>query len=257
MRFHNQTAIVTGGATGIGYATAKRLASEGAKVVIAGRRKDTGLNAEKELRACGLEVKFHTCDVSLEHEVDALIGFTKETYGSLDILVNNASMSNTIEFMSPDTEKWKQVFDVTVNGTYYCSRSAARIMEEQGKGGRIINVSSINGYRAAEGTSHYNAGKGAMDQLTRCMAMELSPLGILVNGVAPGFVDTPMSIVDGENELDSEWFRSIYVERRKIPVQRAGQPEEIANVIAFLASREVSYMCGVIIPVDGGLSITF
>jgi len=257
MRFEGLTAVVTGGATGIGYAIAERLASEGARVVIAGRRTTTGEEAEAALRGQGFEAAFHSCDVSDETQADRLMAFAAERYGGVDILVNNAALSETIGFLDRDTARWRKVFDVTVNGTHFCSRAAAERMIAAGRGGYIVNISSINGYRAAEGTSHYNAGKGAMDQLTRCMAVELAPHGIRVNGVAPGFIDTPMSVVDGENELETDWFQSIYVGRGKIPLRRAGRPEEIAGVVAFLASPDASYLCGAIIPADGGLSVTF
>lgn len=257
MRFANKAAIITGGATGIGLAAARRLGLEGAKVAIAGRRGDVGEEAAAQLQEAGIEAAFFRCDVSVLEEVERLMEAVQRQYGAIDILVNNAAYANTIDFLSPETERWRHVFDVTVNGTYYCSRAAALVMAQQAGGGRIINVSSINGYRALEGSSHYNAGKGAMDQLTRCMAAELAPLGIRVNGIAPGFIDTAMSVIDGENELETDWFKSIYVERRKIPVARAGLPEEVAAVIAFLASEDASYLCGAILPVDGGLSITF
>jgi NAD(P)-dependent dehydrogenase (short-subunit alcohol dehydrogenase family) len=123
--------------------------------------------------------------------------------------------------------------------------------------GSIVNVSSINAHRALDLSSHYNAAKGALDQLTRCIAFELSPYQIRVNGVAPGFIETPMSIVNGVKEHETEEFQNYYVNMRKIPLARHGQPEEVANVILFLASEEASYIQGAIIPVDGGLSNTF
>lgn len=147
--------------------------------------------------------------------------------------------------------------DIIVNGAWFCSQSAAAHMIREGIQGHIVNVSSINAYRALPDSSHYNAAKGALDQLTRCLSVELMEHGIRVNGVNLGFIDTPMSIVDGENELESEWFRSMYVRHKKIPQQRAGQPEEAAGAIAFLASADASYICGATIPVDGGLSVTF
>lgn len=124
-------------------------------------------------------------------------------------------------------------------------------------GGAIVNISSINGHRALDSSSHYNAGKGAVDQLTRCLALELADHGIRVNAVAPGFVDTPMSIVDGENELESTGFKTIYVDGGRIPMRRAGSADEIASVVAFLASPAAAYVCGAIVPVDGGLAVTY
>ena len=130
-------------------------------------------------------------------------------------------------------------------------------MVDRSSGGRIVNVSSINAFLGLLQSSHYNTAKGAVDQLTRCLAVEWAPYGILVNGVAPGYVDTPMSIVDGVNELETEEFQEIYVRRRRIPLARAAQPQEIAEVVAFLASDRCTYMTGHTIVVDGGLTVTF
>lgn len=256
-RFHGKSVLVTGGATGVGYAAAHRFALEGARVVITGRRHEVGANAEQSLRAEGLDVRFVAGDVADESSVKRMIGQTIDLHGKIDILVNNAAIANSIRFLGADRVKWKQVFDVIVDGTYFCTQEAALHMVAAGIKGHIVNVSSINGSRALEQSSHYNAAKGAMDQLTRNTALELIDHGIRVNGLSLGFIDTPMSVVDGENELESDWFRSIYVERGKIPQRRAAQPAEVAAAIAFLASEDASYICGAVIPVDGGLSITF
>jgi NAD(P)-dependent dehydrogenase (short-subunit alcohol dehydrogenase family) len=256
-RFKGKSAVITGGATGVGYAAAQRFAEEGAKVAIIGRRKDVGEEAEKRLQGLGLEVRFIQGDVSDEDSVRSFINQAAEFHGCVDILVNNAAMFYPLRFLGAERKEWRKVFDVILDGAYYCSQEAAQHMVSQGIQGHIINVSSINAYRVLEDSSHYNSAKGALDQLTRCMAMELICQGIRVNGVSLGFIETPMSIIDGENELETDWFQSIYVERKKIPQQRAGQPEEVAGVIAFLASADSSYLCGAMIPVDGGLSNTF
>jgi NAD(P)-dependent dehydrogenase (short-subunit alcohol dehydrogenase family) len=258
-RFEGKSVLVTGGATGIGYATALRFLTEGASVAILGRRESVGLAALEGLRASvpGGRAIFVQGDVAKEEDVVRCVGEVVETFGGVDVLVNNAATATSVDFAAAETSEWKPVFDVIAFGTYFCSRTVARHMIERGVGGAIVNVSSINAYRALPLSSHYNAAKGASDQLTRCAAVELAPHGIRVNAVNPGFVDTPMSVVDGENELESDWFKDIYVERRKIPQARAGAPEEIASVVAFLASDDASYLCGATIPVDGGLSVTF
>lgn len=258
MRFENQSVLVTGGATGIGYAITKRFASEGAKVVMVGRREEVGKKADQELTEQGLDVHFVQGDVSVQEDVERFVQATVELNGKIDVLVNNAAMSNEMKFLDKDTAKWRKVFNVILDGAYLCSRTAAQSMIDAGIQGKIVNVSSINAYRALYGSSHYNAAKGALDQLTRCMSLELAEHGIRVNGVGPGFVDTPMSVLEnGENELESDWFQSIYVDNQKIPLKRAGLPEEIASVVSFLSSPDASYICGATIPVDGGLSITF
>jgi NAD(P)-dependent dehydrogenase (short-subunit alcohol dehydrogenase family) len=256
-RFVDKSVLITGGATGVGYATAERFATEGAKVVITGRRQDVGTVAANRLKEQGLDVSFIAADVTDENEVKLLFNKSIELNGKVDVLVNNAAISYPIRFLGADYNKWRNVFDVIVNGTYFCSQEAAQHMVSNQIKGSIINVSSVNAYRALQDSSHYNAAKGALDQLTRCMALELIDYGIRVNGANLGFIDTPMSIIEGENELETDWFKSIYVEQKKIPQRRAGQPFEVANVLTFLASEDASYLCGAMIPVDGGLSITF
>lgn len=159
--------------------------------------------------------------------------------------------------MKESTKRWRAVFDVIVDGAYLCTKYAAAKMIEQGTGGAIVNISSINSMRALKLSSHYNAAKGALDQLTRCTAVELSPHGIRVNAVAPGFINAGLSVVSGINELETEEFLESYIKQRKIPLARPGEPAEIAQIVAFLASAESSYIQGAIIPADGGLSITF
>lgn len=256
-RFEGKVALVTGGATGVGYATASRLASEGAQVVITGRRVDIGEQAARELSGQGLAVEFIAGDVADEQSVRSVVEHIDRIYGRLDILVNNAASFQSMRFLGANRAEWRKVFDIIVDGTYYCTQAAAQLMVSKGIRGHIVNVSSINGQRALEESSHYNAAKGAMDQLTRNTALELMDEGIRVNGVALGFIETAMSVVDGVVEHETDWFKSIYVGRGKIAQRRQGQPEEAAGVIAFLASEDASYLCGAIIPVDGGLSITF
>ncbi|MFD0711815.1 SDR family NAD(P)-dependent oxidoreductase [Paenibacillus sp. GCM10027626] len=256
-RFNNRTVVITGGATGIGLATAKLFAAEGANVLIAGRNVFNGEQALNELREIGGHPLFVRTDVSNEEDVKRMIEAAVEHTGRVDVLVNNAAMFYESDFLSETTDRWRAVFDTIINGSYWGSKYAAQAMIDRGIRGAVVNVSSINGYRALNRSSHYNAAKGALDQLTRCTALELAPHGIRVNGVAPGFIDTGLSVVGGVNELETEWFKDYYVGMRKIPQARAGQVDEVASVIAFLVSEAASYVQGVTIPVDGGLSVTF
>lgn len=256
-RMQGRVALVTGGASGIGLAIARRLAGEGAAVAIMDRVAEAGERVESELRDEGLTVQFFAGDVTEEAEVATVVAGVGAALGTVDLLVNDAAISAESDFLATDMPDWRRVFDVIVVGSLLMSRAVARQMVAHGAQGSIINVSSINGNRGAPSSSHYNAGKGALDQITRCLAIELAPHRIRVNAIAPGFVDTPMSIVEGKSELETDWFRHLYVEGRRIPLQRPAHPDEMAGVVAFLASDDASYLCGATVPVDGGLSITF
>ena len=172
-------------------------------------------------------------------------------------MVNNAGIFYPADFLTTPFAEWQKAVDVMYFGAVHCSQAAARAMVAQGHGGQIVNVSSVNAFLGAPLSSHYNTAKGAIDQLTRCLAVELAPLGILVNGVAPGFVETPMAIIDGVSEHSTAEFQQFYVQRRRIPLARPAEPSEIAVVIAFLAEGSATYLTGHTIVVDGGLSVTF
>lgn len=153
-----------------------------------------------------------------------------------------------------DLEQWRQPFDLMVNGAVNLTRLAVPFMRE---GGRIIHITSIHGQCAERNANSYSMAKVALKQYCRVLALKLASHGILVNAIAPGFVNTPMSVVDGVNELETEWFRKNYVEGHHLPLRRAGRPEEIAGVAWFLAGPDASYMTGQVLTVDGGFTITF
>lgn len=250
-----KVALVTGAARGIGRAVAEAFVREGAAVMIADLLSDAGEATAAELRAKGGQVAFVQGDVT--RDAEAMAAATVAAFDRLDILVNNAGVFYNADALNIPFEEWLKAVDVIFYGTFHCSRAAARVMVEQRQGGRIVNVSSVNAFLGMAQSSHYNAAKGAVDQLTRCLAVEWAPYGILVNSVAPGFVDTPMSIVNGVNELETPEFQEFYVRRRRIPLARAAQPAEIAEAVSFLASPRASYITGHTLVVDGGLSITF
>jgi len=250
-----KVALVTGGASGIGRATAVALAREGAAVMIADLQRSAGAAAAAAISAGGGRAGFVEADVT--RDAERMVAASLERFGRLDILVNNAGVFYPANFLTTPFSAWMRAVEVIYHGAFHCAQAAAREMVRRGEGGRIVNISSVNAFLGAPQSSHYNSAKGALDQLTRCLAVELAPQGILVNGVAPGFVETPMAIVDGVSEHETPDFQAFYVERRRIPLARPAQPEEIAEAVVFLASARCTYITGHTIVVDGGLTATF
>ncbi len=248
-------ALITGAASGIGRATALALARDGAAVVVADIDAPRGAETVATIGDAGGRAYFVLADVT--RDAERMVEAAVQEFGRLDILVNNAGIFSTADLLDIAFDQWKRVVDVMYFGTFRCSQAAARQMVRQGGGGRIVNISSVNAFLGMPQSSHYNSAKGAIDQLTRCLAVELAPHGILVNGVAPGFVETPMAIVNGVNEHETPEFQEFYVRRRRIPLARPALPAEIAEAVAFLVSPRCTYITGHTLVVDGGLSITF
>jgi NAD(P)-dependent dehydrogenase (short-subunit alcohol dehydrogenase family) len=250
-----QVAIVTGAGSGIGRAIARELAARGHQVVVADINGAHAREVAAHIVAAGGDAIDVVVDI--RHDAQRMIDETVERYGRVDILVNNAGIFYPADFLTTDFDTWHRAVDVMFLGATKCSHAAARAMVAQGHGGQIVNISSVNAFLGAPLSSHYNTAKGAIDQLTRCLAVELAPHGILVNGVAPGFVETPMAVVEGVNEHTTDDFMQFYVKRRRIPLARPAEPEEIATVAVFLAEGTATYLTGHTIVVDGGLSVTF
>lgn len=250
-----QTAIVTGAGSGIGRACAHQLAAKGHAVVVADINEAAARSVVAEIVQAGGRATALQADV--RHDAQRMVDAAVQTYGTLDILVNNAGIFYATDFLTTPFEDWHRAIDVMFYGATKCSRAAAQQMVAQGGGGQIVNISSVNAFLGAPLSSHYNTAKGAIDQLTRCLAVELAPHRILVNGVAPGFVETPMAVVDGVNEHSTQDFKQFYVQRRRIPLARPAEPDEIATVVTFLAEGTATYLTGHTIVVDGGLSVTF
>ena len=250
-----QTAIVTGAGSGIGRACAHQLAAKGHAVVVADINEAAARSVVAEIVQAGGRATALQADV--RHDAQRMVDAAVQTYGTLDILVNNAGIFYPADFLTTPFEDWHRAVDVMFYGATKCSRAAAQQMVAQGGGGQIVNISSVNAFLGAPLSSHYNTAKGAIDQLTRCLAVELAPHRILVNGVAPGFVETPMAVVDGVNEHSTQDFKQFYVQRRRIPLARPAEPDEIATVVTFLAEGTATYLTGHTIVVDGGLTVTF
>jgi NAD(P)-dependent dehydrogenase (short-subunit alcohol dehydrogenase family) len=245
--------IVTGASSGIGRATAVRFATDGWDVCLNARR-EAHLHELLNTVPAGDHL---VCpgDYSSAAVAEAMDRTLRERWRHVDALVNCAGVSLTADAIQSPLLEWRKPFDIMVDGAVRMTRLAVPLMRD---GGRIIHITSIHGERAEAGASAYAMAKAALNQFCRNLALELAPRGILVNAIAPGFVDTEMSVgADGINELHTEWFRANYVEGHHLPLKRAGRPEEIAGVAAFLAGPDATYLTGQIITVDGGLTITF
>lgn len=245
--------IITGASSGIGKATAIRFAREGWEVCLVARREQLLRQIVKEDLPPGRHL---VCPGAYEDPATAerIRQAVTAEWGRIDALVNNAGVSMSAAVIDSPLEEWRKPFDIMVNGAISMSRLAAALMKD---GGRIVHVTSIHGERVEARSSAYAMAKAAINHYCRGLALELAPRGILVNAIAPGFVDTPMSSKNGVSELESEWFRDNYVEGSHLPLRRAGRPEEIASVAWFLTGPDSSYITGQVITVDGGLTITF
>ena len=240
-------ALVTGGANGIGRAIVERFVAEGAAVATVDVEPvdDLGPNVLAVQR-----------DLANTDDLDALVDEVEKTLGPLDVLVNNAGIYEPAQAVELSIGSYRRVLAVNLDAPIFLATRAARGMIERGYG-RIVNITSIHGRFGEELALSYDAAKGGLEQATRTLAIELSRHGVLVNAVAPGFVSTRMSVVDGVNELDSEWFNDIYVRYGKLPMRRYAQPSEIAAQVAWLASSENTYVTGQVLTVDGGVTVTF
>ncbi len=244
--------IVTGASSGIGEATALRFAREGWDVCLLARREEL-LAALRDRLAAGQHL---VCAGSYDDPAtsDRMSAAIASAWGQVDALVNCAGVFMGSDAIAAPLDLWRQPFEIMVNGAVLVTRAAVKLMPD---GGRVVHITSIHGERVEMKASAYAMAKAAINQYSRALALELAPRGILVNAIAPGFIDTPMSVVNGVNELESDWFRQNYVAGHHLPLKRAGQPEEIAGVALFLAGPDASYITGQVITVDGGLTITF
>jgi NAD(P)-dependent dehydrogenase (short-subunit alcohol dehydrogenase family) len=251
---NDKVALITGASSGIGRATGKAFAARGAKVVLAARREAELNDLVAEIAAQGGTATAIKTDVSSAKDVESMVAHAIETYGRLDIAVNNAGTEGKIAGIVDMLEQdWDEVVGINLKGPFLCMKHEAKAMLAGGGGGAIVNVGSVNSFLGFPGGSAYAASKHALIGLTSCASAELAPRGIRVNLVCPGFIDTPMHR-RGRAILGNELYDGVLQQR--VHTRRAGQPEEIAHTIVFLSSDEASYITGTTLTPDGGFTLT-
>ena len=238
-RLEGKTALITGGARGQGAAHGRRLAEEGAAVILADILEDAGRAHARELRAAGRDVHFQRLDVTAPGDWDAAVEAAESRFGRLDVLVNNAGVVRVAPIVDESDDGWNATMAVNATGVFYGMRAAIPALRRSG-GGSIINIASIYGPVGAPGYVAYTASKGAVIAMTKVAALEHAPDHIRVNAICPGPVRTPMSEQEGNASVDIT------------PLRRRAEPEEISSAVAFLASDDAVYITGAELAVDGG-----
>jgi len=254
-RLTGKVAIITGAGSGIGRATAKLFAAEGARVAILDRNGLAAHEVGEEIRAAAHEAHAWEVDLSDGAKAEEAVSRVAVELGRADILINNAATYVLRTFDEMTREEWYEVLGTNLTAYFLCARAAAPEMRKQG-GGSIVNICSVHRLISEPASGAYAASKGGVAQLTRNLAIEFAPHNIVVNSISPGFIRTAMSIVDGVDETTTERFVNYYLNSGRIPLRRAGLPEEIAAAALFLAARECTYLTGTDLVVDGGLTIT-
>lgn len=253
-RFADCVAVVTGAGSGIGKAAAERLANEGAKVILVGRTKSKLEQAAREINDTKKipAAEIFPADVTDEEDLAELTQYIEEQYGDFHILINNAGGSSNGKLLEMDAAEWDQIQSVNLKSVFlsakvlggFMAKGAARTRGDDNRA--IVNVASLSGHQAGAHIPHYSAAKAGVINLTKSLALEFAQYGIRVNSVSPGFIETPLT----EQGLQNDKF--VKAIERNTALQRVGKAEEIANIIAFVASGEASYMTGSDVLVDGG-----
>ncbi len=243
-----KVAIITGARRGMGRTHALKLSQAGAKVVVSDISEEDCKIVVDEIKNQGGEAIGIKCDVSKKEDVDEMVRKTLENFGKIDILVNNAGICQFKPFLELTEEEWNKTLNINLKGYFLCAQAAAKEMAKR-KSGVIVNVASIAMGQVGVGfqnLAHYSASKGGIVAMTETLALELGPLGIRVNAVAPGMIDTPMI------ESMKQDPKTMEATLARVPLHRAGKPEEVSNLVLFLASDESSYMTGSTVVIDGG-----
>lgn len=246
MNFTGKTALITGSGSGIGKSVAMMLADLGADIVINDVNVENAEKTAREIIEKGRKAIASSANVVKDNEVKEMFDRIAESFGSLDILVNNAGVTRDSLLMEMTEDQWDLVMDVNLKGVFLCSKYAAALMSQK-KYGKIINISSASGLMGNIGQVNYAASKGGVISITKTLAKELARYSINVNAVAPGYIRTPMT------EAVPEKVEKLLISQ--IPLRRAGEPEEVANAIAFLASDKADYITGQVLSVNGGIYV--
>ena len=246
MRLKDKVAIITGAAQGIGFATARKFLDEGAIVAVADVKPDAVQAAVRALQRNGDAVEGFAVDVTKRPQIDAMVEAVKRRWGRIDVLVNNAGITQDARLQKMTDEQFDRVIEVNLKGVYNCAKAVVDTMIEQGSG-VILNASSVVGIYGNYGQTNYAAAKFGVIGFVKTWAREMGPKGVRCNAVAPGFIST--SILQ---TIPDKVMQSI---TERVPLKRLGRPEEVANVYAFLASDEASYINGAVIEVAGGMTV--
>jgi len=246
MSEERRTAIVTGSARGIGKAIAAKLAADGMNVVISDIMEEAAQKTAAELQKLGIQAIAVKTDVSNAKDAEALVKWTVEKFGRLDVLVNNAGITRDNLAIRMSETEWDSVLNINLKGAFLCAQQAAKVMMKK-RSGQIINIASVSGILGTAGQANYASSKAGVMALTKTLARELGARNITVNAIAPGFIITEMT------EKLPDKVKEEYL--AQIPLKRGGTPEDIANVVAFLVSPAASYITGITINVSGGMVI--
>ena len=254
-RLLDKKVIVTGGSRGIGAGIVERLFNEGADIIIADIDKELANKLIQDLNTN--KITFFKTNLSKEDEIIKLIDFAKNKWGLLDILINNAGIEDGYILSEQSYEKYRKTMKINLDAPFLCSKYSLPLLEKS-KSGRIVMISSIQGVRGYKGNISYGTAKGGLINMTKVLAVELAEKNILVNSVAPGFINTSMSVMkDGKLEWDTDWFKDVYLKYGKLPMGRYGHPDDVAGAVYFFCSDDSKYVTGQTLLVDGGVSVTF
>jgi NAD(P)-dependent dehydrogenase (short-subunit alcohol dehydrogenase family) len=257
-RLSGRVALVTGAARGIGLAAAKRLAEEGAKVLMSDIDADVLDQVTADLTSQGLAVAAKVCDVAEPRSVAAMVAKAITNWERIDILVNNAAISDDTPIEELSDTHWRHVLSINLDSALHVAKTALPYLK-QSPSGSIVNIASVQGIRGQPHAMAYATAKGGLINLTRCMAVDFGPFGIRANAVAPGYIDTRMAQQkhNTPHEHETDWFQDIFFKYGRMPLRRAGTPADVAGPILFLASDDSLYVTGTVLVVDGGFTATY